>query len=192
MQEVMKRIALAAGAAAIVGLSTLVPVAVQAGGPVPGCQAAASTRWVPTRGKPFLVEGFANGPTCAKAVVTLVVRAPEGTPLWADASPVSYLMTFVEVKTRVQMTSALKEWIDQGHTFKSSADFPPWKKGAQAPESTGEFPFYPEAETDQEYYEQVRAEKLPVFCYVQGMESMSCLVLKDGGLTKIGVQTFPG
>jgi hypothetical protein len=31
-----------------------------------------------------------------------------------------------------------------------------------------------------------------VFCYVQGMESMSCVVFRDGGMTKIGVQTFPG
>jgi hypothetical protein len=32
-----------------------------------------------------------------------------------------------------------------------------------------------------------------VFCYVQGMESMACIGLsKDGQMTKIGVQSFPG
>jgi hypothetical protein len=100
-------------------------------------------------------------------------------------------MVFVEAKTRAQMTRALGEWLLQSHTFRSTADLPPWKKGDEQPTS-GEFPFYPEAGVDRDGYEQWRAQRLPVFCYVQGMESMSCVVLKDGQMTKIGVQTFPG
>jgi hypothetical protein len=45
---------------------------------------------------------------------------------------------------------------------------------------------------DRDSYEQVRVAKVPVFCYVQGMESLACVVLKDGGMSKIGLQTFPG
>jgi len=33
---------------------------------------------------------------------------------------------------------------------------------------------------------------VPVFCYVQGMESMACVALQNGEMTKVGVQTFPG
>jgi hypothetical protein len=40
--------------------------------------------------------------------------------------------------------------------------------------------------------EAARAARLPVFCYVQGMESMACVMWKDGGITKLGVQLFPG
>jgi len=31
-----------------------------------------------------------------------------------------------------------------------------------------------------------------MYCYVQGMESLACLVISDEGLEKIGVQSFPG
>ena len=125
-------------------------------------------------------------------MATLVVRAPDGKVLWAEAAPVEHVMTFVEVKTRKQMTRALGEWLSQSHPFKSTADLPEWKKGAEAPAS-GEFPFYPEAGIDREAYEQIRTEKQPVFCYVQGMESLACLGLSnDGSLSKVGVQLFPG
>jgi hypothetical protein len=57
----------------------------------------------------------------------------------------------------------------------------------------GEFPFYPEEGMDQVTYEQIRAEKQKIFCYVQGMESIACVAIsKNGAATKIGVQTFPG
>jgi hypothetical protein len=124
--------------------------------------------------------------------VTLVVRAPDGKVLWVDAAPAENVMTFVEAKTRKQVTRALGEWLMQSHIFKSTAELPEWKKGAEAPVSS-EFPFYPEAGIDREFYEKMRAEKQPVFCYVQGMESMACIGLsKDGQMTKIGVQSFPG
>jgi hypothetical protein len=31
-----------------------------------------------------------------------------------------------------------------------------------------------------------------MFCYVQGLESLACLVEQDDRLEKIGVQAFPG
>lgn len=157
-----------------------------------GCSGAASKPWTPVKGRAYRAEAFSNGPTCPLAAVTIVVRAPDGKVLWADAAPAEHVMTFVEVKTRAQMTRALGEWLSQNHMFKSSAELPEWKKGADAPMS-GEFQFIPEPEYDRDAYEQARAAKSPVFCYVQGMESMACLILSnDGQMTKIGVQTFPG
>ena len=156
------------------------------------CSASAWRSWQPVAGRHYRAEAFSSGPTCALAVVTLVVRAPDGHALWTDAAPAEHLMTFGEVKTRAQMVRALGEWVSQAHMFRTTAELPAWKKGDDAPTS-GEFPFYPEAGVDREYYEQTRAERLPVFCYVQGMESMSCVALsKDGQMTKVGVQTFPG
>ncbi len=157
-----------------------------------GCNAGVSKAWMPLKGRAYRLEAFSNGPSCALAVVTLTVRAPDGTALWVDAAPAAHLMTFGEVKTLKQMTSALNDWLSQAHVFKTTAELPEWKKGEDAPKS-GEFQFIPDAGVDREYYEQARAGRLPVFCYVQGMESMSCVALsKDGQMTKIGVQTFPG
>ena len=69
--------------------------------------------------------------------------------------------------------------------------FAPWPPGAQQPAS-GEFPFYPEEGVDRDYYEKARAARAPLFCYVQGMESMSCVAIIEGGMVKLGVQSFPG
>jgi len=181
-------VAFVLGAAAFFAVEQLV-FPVQAAG---GCSVAAAKPWTPLPGRAFRAEAFANGPACALAAVTLVIRAPDGKVLWADAAAAEHLMTFVEAKTRAQMTRALGEWLMQNHMFKSSAELPLWKTGADGPAS-GEFPFIPEPDYNQEAYEQARAAKLPMFCYVQGMESMACIVLsKDGQMTKIGVQTFPG
>ena len=156
------------------------------------CAASASRQWAPANSRVYRTEAFSNGPTCTLAVATLVVRAPDGKVVWSDALATEHLMTFGEVKTRPLMAGALREWLIQSHTFNSTADLPAWKTGS-APTSSSEFPFYADAALGREAYEQMRAEKQPVFCYVQGMESMTCVGLsKDGEMTKIGVQTFPG
>jgi hypothetical protein len=158
----------------------------------PGCSASASRVWTPAGGRSYRTEAFSNGGKCASAVVTIAVRGPDGTVLWADGAPGAHVMTFAGVKTRVEMVKALSDWLSQDHMFKSSADLPPWGPNDEAPKS-GEFPFYPEAGVDREGYEQIRAQKLPVFCYVQGMESLACLtVTREGQMEKVGVQLFPG
>jgi hypothetical protein len=155
------------------------------------CVVKTFSLWKPGRGPAFRAEAISSGPNCENAVVMIVLRSGNGAPLWADARLSKELMTFQGIKTNAQMKAALADWLDQPGTFKSSADLPPWAKGEEAPKA-GEFPFYPETDVDQENYEQTRAAKAPIFCYVQGMESMSCVVYRDGGFTKVGVQTFPG
>ena len=158
-----------------------------------GCSQSATKLWAATKGRPFSTEAYSNGRTCASAVVTIVVRGADGKVLWAEAMAAEFLMTFVEAKTPQKMKAALADWLYQSHTFKSTGDLPEWKKGADAPAVVGEFPFYPDDGVNQETYSQIRAAKQPIFCYVQGMESLSCIGLsKDGAMTKIGVQTFPG
>jgi hypothetical protein len=120
----------------------------------------------------------------------LTLVAVERLALEADAAP--GCSASAGVKTRAEMVKALSDWLAQDHMFKSSADLPPWGPSDEAPKS-GEFPFYPEAGVDREGYEQIRAQKLPVFCYVQGMESLACLTVnREGQVDKVGVQLFPG
>ncbi len=175
----------------VVGALVLTGPASAADGPVSGCSVSAAATWVPVRGQVYRTEAFSNGPTCAQAVVTIVVRAPDGSVAWADAAPGQYLMTFADVRTRQQMARALADWLSQS-SYKTARELPPWPDGAQGPQS-GEFPFMPEAWIDREYYERARAEAFPLFCYVQGMESLACIVLPTGErMEKIGVQSFPG
>lgn len=156
-----------------------------------GCSVAMAKGWVPAKGQVYGTEAYSNGSSCGAAVVTIVVRARNGQVVWTEAMAAAHLMTFGGAKTPNRMKAALADWLAQQHPFKSSGDLPEWKKGAEAPAQLGEFPFYPEV--DQETYARVRSEKQPLFCYVQGMESMACVAItKDGSAAKIGVQTFPG
>ena len=69
-------------AAMIAGIAASTPVEAAA-----GCSASASAPWRPVAGRTYRTEAFSSGPNCALAVVTLVVRAPDGKILWVDAAP---------------------------------------------------------------------------------------------------------
>ena len=158
-----------------------------------GCNLGAAKAWVPFKVQAFGSEAYSNGTFCAGAVVTIVVRAPDGKVLWTEAMQAAHLMTFVDAKTPQKMQAALVDWLTQQQTFKSTGDLPVWNKGAEAPQPLGEFPFYPAEGMEQQGYAQIRAQKQAIFCYVQGMESLACVAIaRDGTATKVGVQSFPG
>lgn len=157
-----------------------------------GCQAAAQAMWSTPAG-PLALHAAATGPSCAQAVASLVVRSGSGDPVFAEIYPVESLFGFETAATAESMQQALAAWIaPDSSPLRSSVDLPPWRPGAEQPES-GEFPFYPsEQYADPSAYEALRAQGLPIFCYPQGRESMACLVLRDGALESVGLQTFPG
>lgn len=157
-----------------------------------GCQASASAPWRPLSGVEFTVEASSAGPDCEHAVATLVIRDPSNRILWAEAYPTEFVMTLTGAQDVGAMQTALAEWINSSNnTIATSSAFPEWPANAEAPVS-GEFPFYPEPGWERDTYAALRTRDVPVFCFVQGMESMACLALEDGGLDKVGLQTFPG
>ena len=162
-----------------------------AGGVLPAkadCDARARSAW--TQG--VIAEAVSQGATCANAVVTLVLRASSGKPIWVDARIAAQVMIFGGVADRNAMTRTLGDWIDQRKSSMANSDkLPDWPRGAAAPKA-GEFPFYPDGDVDRDAYMKLRSARVPMFCYVQGMESMACVALTSDGVTKVGVQTFPG
>lgn len=160
----------------------------------PRCAAEATSTWTATNSAAYTLEAFSAGPDCAHAVATIVIRDAESNVLWADAHVTEHTFGLNEASSAAEMRAALSEWISPygNTTILSTSALPAWPRTADGPQS-GEFPFYPEAEwNDREGYETLRARNAPVFCYVQGMESLACLALLDGGLYKVGVQSFPG
>ncbi len=152
------------------------------------CDARARSAWT----KGVVAEAMSQGQTCANAVVTLVLRDSSGKPIWVDARIAAQVMIFVGAADRNAMTRTLADWIDQRKSAMARSDkLPDWPQGAAAPKA-GEFPFYPDGEVDREAYMKLRGAHVPMFCYVQGMESMACVAMTSDGVTKVGVQTFPG
>ncbi|MBS0384552.1 MAG: hypothetical protein JSS00_04300 [Proteobacteria bacterium] len=157
-----------------------------------GCLTSATGAWRASPNQTLQVEASSAGPDCAHAVATIAVRDASGKVLWADAAPTEHLMTLAQARDLPAMQHALAEWIDSNNrTIASSSALPDWPQGANAPQN-GEFPFHPEQEFTRDAYMALRAANVPVFCYVQGMESQACVALQDGAMTKVGVQSFPG
>ena len=156
------------------------------------CAVAVDSAW---KEAGISVEVFTNGVTCDKAWAAIGMRNAAGEPVFWQAYAVDQNAALAGQTDVAGMEKALKDWIDPTNAaFQTTADLPEWKEGADMPMS-GEFPFYPEDGIDRENYQRIRALKAPVFCFVTGMESMTCLYPdKDSGgmLFTVGAQSFPG
>ncbi|MET0546979.1 MAG: hypothetical protein ABWZ40_11770 [Caulobacterales bacterium] len=141
-------------------------------------------------GQLYTAEAFTDGPECTRAVAVLVIRNPKGEAVWTDTFNTSQNMVLSGAADVKAMQAALTEWIAPDDKS-STADLPEWAKDQPQP-IQGEFPFYVEEDVTRDVYRDLRTKKLPMFCYVQGIESQACLALEDGALQKIGAQSFPG
>lgn len=157
------------------------------------CTASADSVWAGA-GKGVTIEAFASGAKCETAMAVLVIRDETGAASYYEAYPAEFVMVLAGMATPKDLEAVLKSWIDTAQpVFATTGDLPEWADGAESP-VLGDFAFYPEEGIDRAAYTKVRDSKAPVFCYVQGMESMACIVkdAEGGGFFKLGVQTFPG
>lgn len=166
--------------------------AVETASAAEGCAVSVTTPWRPLSGVEFQTTATTSGATCAEATATLRISYGADQTLYTEDFPTAHVMLLAPAQDSAAMQTALTEWLDQSHSMMpTTAQLPPWPTGAAQPTS-GEFPFYPEEGVTQAAYEAWRTAAVPMFCFVQGMESMACLAWRDGALTKVGVQSFPG
>lgn len=157
-----------------------------------GCAASASGNWRPLSGVDFTVEASTAGADCATATATLVVRDAQGNEVLHETGEAAHIMTLAPAQDVAAMDTALAEWIAfDNHTMPTTAALPEWPAGASQPQN-GEFPFYQEEGVTRRDYNLLRQRNVPLFCYIQGMESLGCFALENGRLTKVGAQSFPG
>jgi hypothetical protein len=177
---------------AVLALSSCGPLGGENAAEITGCVAEASMPWRPLSGVEFQTSAHTEGADCATAQATIVVADAGGNALYSETYPVEHVAVLMDMASREQMGAALASWIDQNGEMLSTADkLPDWPAGTPQPTS-GEFPFYPEENVTRDDYLAARASGAPLFCFVQGMESIVCLILRDGALTKLGAQSFPG
>jgi hypothetical protein len=175
-------------AAACVLAASFVPAALAA---EPGACTARHTETWKAGSDSLTVDAVADGTTCTGAVAMLVIRGADGTPLWHQTYVAGQVMVLADQPDVASMKQALTDWTVQNTSMATTKTLPEWKPADDFP-INGEFVFYVEEGIDRAAYADVRKADLPMYCYVQGMESMACVVLQDGGLFKVGVQTFPG
>ncbi|ANP45334.1 hypothetical protein [Candidatus Viadribacter manganicus] len=186
------RVFLIAGLAAL-AVAACTPAEEEHGALSEGCDARGVAIWNTPADPNASIEAITTGPDCARAVATLIIRNGSGEPIYSETHIPSQVMTLAQASTPAAMQTALQEWVDPASntTMPTSSALPEWPANADSPQN-GEFPFYPAEGASRESYNQVRDANVPLFCYVQGMESLNCLALRDGALESVGLQSFPG
>lgn len=156
------------------------------------CPASTNSTWAAGANAVFSIDAAVTGPDCAQATATIAIHTPGGATVWTQSYPAEQLMTLAGATAPEDMQRRLGEWIvPGGAAADSTGDLPEWSAQDDSP-MNGEFPFYPEEGIDRAAYAALRARDAPMYCYVQGMESLACLAWDSGALTLVGLQTFPG
>jgi hypothetical protein len=168
------------------------------GGMATTCEAACQENVRKPWASSLQLEARAFGQNCAASVVVLSVLNAKGEPIWATLRLSPQVAVFSHNATSPkQMRKALEEWISVGLSAndQTTAQLPDWKVGADAPERPEgtEFGFFADQDMSQAFWMEVKQGNYPLFCFVQGMESESCIANAGaGGIVEIGGRTFPG
>ncbi len=173
------------------------PVAAEAamGTDMPACMAFVAPREVLRGAANFSVEAAAFGQDCATATIALVLRDADGAPIYTFSGSANQLLGFELTTDASLMAQTLSDFV--GETSEGwmtlTSELPEWKTGAEYPVQ-GDFPFYIEGDLTRDQYEALRAAARPMYCHVQGIESLACLELDPTApfANKIGVQALPG
>jgi hypothetical protein len=160
----------------------------------PGCARTAvqQVTWS-SADAPDSITATSDGPTCAQAVVTLVVRNARGDPLWALASTY-YDMTAggapppgAAPATLDDVDRFLRGWARV--TEMRSSGLPQWREGAATLTESAETFAY-ETPFERETYESLRAQDLPMICYAAGVEASQCLVIDPASNAPAMIVTY--
>jgi hypothetical protein len=128
------------------------------------------------------VSASSEGPTCAQAVVTLVVRNIHGDPLW------TFARSYYELRTGgtrapgvapAPVTAADMEAFLQSLaqvTTMGSAELPDWAEGKPAPQDASR-PFKYVTAYSRQSYESLRAANRALICYAAAAETTQCLIM---------------
>ncbi len=111
----------------------------------------------------------------------------QGEVLFDRVYQADQVMRLAYASDRDSMQESLAAWADLNR-YPSSVVLPSW----EALNGDQEFPFLLSQEMSEADYKALIASDIPVFCYIQGMESLLCLTYQDGALEELGVQLFPG
>jgi len=144
---------------------------------------------------PDTVTATSEGPTCAQAVVTFVVRNARGDPLWTFANTYYDLHTggvpppgvTPPATTAEEMGKFLQSFANV--TAMQSSQLPAWAEGAAGPADTSR-PFHYSTAYTRETYEAFRASSRPLICYAAAAEATQCLIMDPASHSAAVVVAF--
>jgi hypothetical protein len=163
------------------------------------CNHSVSKPWASAKKYGLVLNAYSVGEKCGSTAVVLSVTSRSGETLWVSAYTADTVAVFARDGARSEkgLNAALKDWITIGQESKMKrvSDLPDWLAGASGVLSQGaEFGYVPDEETlSREFYLEQRNAGAPLFCFVTGMESETCIIATDAkSVTAFGGTRFPG
>jgi hypothetical protein len=159
-----------------------------------GACARSATHEVTWSGEtPDTITATAEGPSCAQAVVTFVVRNAAGDPLWAFASTY-YDLTMggippegAEPVSNERMDQFLTDWANV--TEQRTTELPEWREGFDTLSASAQTFSY-DTPFDRETYEMLRTRNLQMICYQAAVEGAQCLIIDPASRAPIMMVAF--
>lgn len=158
-----------------------------AAGPTTGdCSVSDTLPWT-AAGRGYLIDVFSDGTDCLNAATALVIRGPDGRPIYSAATPGFIVEIYHDVlKTRADMKKALAgiETMTEDTTEK----LPEWPDGQVEREITrGDFTTRVAEPFDRSSWNALREAKRPMLPVDYGIESVAFAVLMpDGRVVEVG------
>ena len=158
-----------------------------AAGPTKGdCSVSDALPWT-AAGRGYVIEVFSDGTDCINAATALVIRAPDGRPLYSAATPGFIVEIYHSaLGTRADMKKALAGI--ETRTQDTTGKLPAWPDGLTEREITqGDFTTTVAEPFDRTSWNALREAQRPMLAVDPGIESVSLVVLMpDGRVVEIG------
>jgi hypothetical protein len=163
------------------------------------CNHTVSKPWASAKKYGLMLNAHAVGEKCGATAVVLYVTNTRGETVWVSAYTANTVAVFSgdEAKPEKGLKAALEQWltIGQESKIKRASDLPDWPEGASGILPPGaEFGYVPDEETlGRDFYLEQRKAGAPLFCFVTGMESETCIIATGAkSVTAFGGTRFPG
>jgi hypothetical protein len=118
------------------------------------CSARRTVPW-PAAGKDYSITAIVDGATCASASATVIVRRPDGVPIWSHTVATRRSLEFQHLATPKDLDAVLKSLL-RIEDYVSDI-LPEWADGAPFPPRG----WYAADQVTREQWNAVRAAKLP-------------------------------
>jgi hypothetical protein len=152
-----------------------------AAGPTRGdCSISDTLPWT-AAGRGYLIDVFSDGTDCLNAATALVIRAPDGRPLYSAATPGVIVEIYHDVlKTRADMKKALARI--ETMTEDTTGKLPEWPEGQTDRAITrGDFTTTVAERFDRASWNALRDARRPMLPVDYGIESVAFVVLMPDG-----------
>ena len=158
-----------------------------AAGPTKGdCSVSDTLPWT-AAGRGYVIDVFSDGTDCLNAATALVIRAPDGRPLYSAATPGFIVEIYHSaLRTRADMKKALAGI--ETMTEDTTGRLPEWPDGLTEREITqGDFTTTVAEPFDRTSWNALREAQRPMLAVDPGIESVSLVVLMpDGRVVEVG------